>query len=55
MMDIDLTDRDAAWNAVLTRDRPFDGLLVYAVRTTRIYCRPSCPSRKPKRSRGSSA
>ncbi len=40
---------DAAWNAVLTRDRSMDGALFYGVRTTGVYCRPSCPSRRPKR------
>ncbi|HYM30637.1 MAG TPA: bifunctional DNA-binding transcriptional regulator/O6-methylguanine-DNA methyltransferase Ada [Candidatus Cybelea sp.] len=34
--------------AVLTRDRNQDGRFVYGVLTTRIYCRPSCSSRKPK-------
>ena len=37
------------WAAVLTRDASADGAFVYAVRTTGIYCRPSCPSRRPKR------
>ena len=31
------------------RDRAADGSFVYAVRSTGIYCRPSCPSRKPGR------
>lgn len=48
MRTIDHVDRGIAWNAVLMRDRAFDGMLFYAVRTTGIYCRPSCPSRKPK-------
>ena len=39
------------WKAVLARDRRFDGAFVYAVRTTGIYCRPSCASRKPRRER----
>lgn len=38
-----------AWEVVLSRDRAWDGKLFYAVRTTGIYCRPSCPSRRPKR------
>lgn len=38
-----------AWQAVVERDRRMDGRMVYAVKTTGIYCRPSCPSRKPKR------
>jgi len=37
------------WRVVLARDRAFDGAFVYAVRSTGIYCRPSCPSRKPGR------
>jgi AraC family transcriptional regulator of adaptative response/methylated-DNA-[protein]-cysteine methyltransferase len=37
------------WAAVLNRDRSFDGELYYAVRTTGVYCRPSCPSRRPAR------
>jgi len=34
------------WQAVLARDRRFDGAFVYAVRSTGIYCRPSCASRR---------
>lgn len=37
------------WQAVLDRDRRFDGRFVLAVRTTGIYCRPSCPARRPLR------
>jgi len=37
------------WRAVLAHDRRFDGAFVYGVRSTGIYCRPSCPSRRPKR------
>jgi AraC family transcriptional regulator of adaptative response/methylated-DNA-[protein]-cysteine methyltransferase len=37
------------WRAVLAKDRRFDGAFVYAVRSTGIYCRPSCPSRRPRR------
>jgi AraC family transcriptional regulator, regulatory protein of adaptative response / methylated-DNA-[protein]-cysteine methyltransferase len=40
---------DAAWRAVLDRDARFDGEIFYAVRSTRIYCKPSCPSRRPSR------
>lgn len=40
---------DRFWHAVQTRDRGADGTFVYAVRSTGIYCRPSCPSRKPRR------
>src|SRR5437667_10709089 len=37
------------WHIVLARDRRYDGAFVYAVRSTGIYCRPSCPSRRPRR------
>jgi AraC family transcriptional regulator of adaptative response/methylated-DNA-[protein]-cysteine methyltransferase len=40
---------DEAWNRVCARDRTADGRFVYAVRTTGVYCRPSCPSRRPRR------
>lgn len=40
---------DHRWQAVLSRDPAADGNFVYAVRTTGIYCRPSCASRKPAR------
>jgi AraC family transcriptional regulator of adaptative response/methylated-DNA-[protein]-cysteine methyltransferase len=38
-----------AWQQVLARDTAADGQFVYAVETTGVYCRPSCPSRKPQR------
>lgn len=37
------------WRAVQARDATYDGTFVLAVRTTGIYCRPSCPARRPKR------
>lgn len=36
---------DPRWQAVQTRDRAADGHFVYSVRSTGVYCRPSCPSR----------
>lgn len=39
----------AAWAAVQQRDRRADGRFVYAVHSTHIYCRPSCPARRPQR------
>lgn len=43
-------DADASkWAAVLDRDAAADDAFVYAVRTTGIYCRPTCPSRRPRR------
>src|SRR5205807_8192712 len=40
---------DERWHAVVARDRRCDGKFVYAVRSTGIYCRPSCASRRPRR------
>jgi AraC family transcriptional regulator, regulatory protein of adaptative response / methylated-DNA-[protein]-cysteine methyltransferase len=40
---------DHAWEAVLNRERRCDGRFVYAVSSTKVYCRPSCPSRRPTR------
>jgi AraC family transcriptional regulator of adaptative response/methylated-DNA-[protein]-cysteine methyltransferase len=37
---------DPRWNAVITRDRAADGAFVYSVRTTGVYCRPSCAARR---------
>src|SRR5256885_14783470 len=38
-----------AWESVLQRDATADARFLYGVRTTGIYCRLSCPSRKPRR------
>src|SRR3981081_2623640 len=37
------------WRATITRDARADGTFVLAVRSTHIYCRPSCPARRPLR------
>ena len=37
------------WQAVLARDAQFESSFVYAVRSTGIYCRPTCASRRPSR------
>src|SRR5215217_9446451 len=39
---------DGRWQAVVNRDRGHDGQFVLAVSTTGIYCRPSCPARRPR-------
>jgi AraC family transcriptional regulator of adaptative response/methylated-DNA-[protein]-cysteine methyltransferase len=46
-----LLDRDdeERWRAVLAHERHADGSFVYAVRSTGVFCRPSCPSRRPHR------
>lgn len=41
--------REQRWQAVVGRNAHADGAFVYAVRTTGVYCRPSCPSRAAKR------
>ena len=38
-----------AWQQVLARDVHADGQFFYAVKTTKIFCKPSCPSRRPER------
>ena len=38
-----------AWQQVLARDSSADGQFFYAVKSTKIYCKPSCASRKPTR------
>src|SRR4051794_36187235 len=42
-------DPDTAWSAFMRRDRSWDGRVIGAVKTTGIYCKPSCPARRPKR------
>ena len=40
---------DALWRAVAERDRSYDGIFFFGVKTTGVYCRPGCPSRIPRR------
>src|ERR1041384_8715754 len=42
-------DVDSAWAALECRDRGWDGRVIGAVKTTGIYCKPSCPAKRPKR------
>ncbi|MDR3636029.1 MAG: bifunctional DNA-binding transcriptional regulator/O6-methylguanine-DNA methyltransferase Ada [Isosphaeraceae bacterium] len=42
-------DDDARWDAVVRRDRTADGAFVFSVRTTGVYCRPSCGARRALR------
>lgn len=46
-----MLDADACYRALLARDRAFDGTFFVAVSSTRIYCRPVCPARTPRRDR----
>lgn len=43
------TIQDEYWNALVRNDKSFDSLFYYAVKTTGIFCRPSCPSKMPSR------
>ena len=44
-----MLDLDHCWQALCNRDPSFDGRFVFAVHSTGIFCRPSCPARRPKR------
>ncbi len=43
------SERERAWNALEAGDPRFDGWIFCGVKTTGIYCRPSCPARTPRR------
>ena len=49
MATVSRLDPDTAWAAFMRRDRGWDGRVIGAVRTTGIYCKPSCPAKRPKR------
>jgi AraC family transcriptional regulator, regulatory protein of adaptative response / methylated-DNA-[protein]-cysteine methyltransferase len=44
-----MLDQEKCWNAVLSKDKGQDGQFYFGVRTTGVYCRPSCPARTPLR------
>jgi AraC family transcriptional regulator of adaptative response/methylated-DNA-[protein]-cysteine methyltransferase len=46
---LDRQDHQTLWQAVQSRDQRLDGAFVYGVRSTGVYCRPTCPSRRPRR------
>ncbi len=46
---IDSRDDDLCWQAMLSNDTSLDGVFVVCVKSTGIYCRPSCSARRPKR------
>jgi AraC family transcriptional regulator of adaptative response/methylated-DNA-[protein]-cysteine methyltransferase len=48
-MDVPSVFPGKQWQQVLERDRRADGVFVYAVKTTKVYCKPSCASRRPNR------
>jgi len=43
------TTADRRWKAVLNRDRSLDGAFVFGVTSTGVFCRPSCPAKRPRR------
>jgi AraC family transcriptional regulator of adaptative response/methylated-DNA-[protein]-cysteine methyltransferase len=49
MSNVARLDVDTAWAAFMRRDRSWDGRVIGAVKTTGIYCKPSCPAKRPKR------
>ena len=44
-------DPEVMWNALVAHDRRYDGAFVCAVSSTGVYCRPTCPAKRPHRSR----
>jgi AraC family transcriptional regulator of adaptative response/methylated-DNA-[protein]-cysteine methyltransferase len=49
VMKTSTTTDDRRWQAVLARDASLDGAFVFAVSSTGVFCRPSCPSRRARR------
>src|SRR4051812_25437206 len=49
MSNVSRLGADTAWAAFMRRDRAWDGRVIGAVKTTGIYCKPSCPAKRPKR------
>ncbi|HEX5764491.1 MAG TPA: Ada metal-binding domain-containing protein, partial [Woeseiaceae bacterium] len=47
--DLEPATADSWWDAIISRDPAADGSFFYAVRTTGVYCRPTCPSKRPRR------
>lgn len=48
---VEMTGLDLRWKALASRDAAADGTFVYGVTSTGVYCRPSCPSRRPRADR----
>ena len=48
-------DAEEKWAAVLANDARYDGRFFYGVKSTGIYCRPSCKSKKPSPKKGRGA
>lgn len=46
--EIEMIDEERMWQAVVEKDGSLDGEFVYGVRSTGVYCKPGCPSRRPR-------
>ena len=46
---LDLIEEEFRWQAIVARDAAQDGMFLFGVMSTGVYCRPSCPSRRPLR------
>jgi AraC family transcriptional regulator of adaptative response/methylated-DNA-[protein]-cysteine methyltransferase len=49
LMNYSSPDHDVLYSALLKRDSSFEGIFIVGVKTTGVFCRPTCPARKPKR------
>jgi AraC family transcriptional regulator of adaptative response/methylated-DNA-[protein]-cysteine methyltransferase len=49
LRELHTVQEDVYWQSVLAKDAAFNGIFVYGVRSTGIYCKPTCPSRRPRR------
>lgn len=49
LQELNSIEQDIYWQALSERDERFNGVFVYGVRSTGVYCKPSCPSRRPRR------
>jgi AraC family transcriptional regulator of adaptative response/methylated-DNA-[protein]-cysteine methyltransferase len=49
LQELHTIENDIYWQSVMTKDARFVGIFVYGVRSTGIYCKPTCPSRRPGR------
>lgn len=47
--ELQVANEEDYWQALLAKDSSFNGIFVYAVRSTGVYCCPSCPARRPRR------
>jgi AraC family transcriptional regulator, regulatory protein of adaptative response / methylated-DNA-[protein]-cysteine methyltransferase len=48
-MQLSLPDNDICYSALINKDSSFEGIFVFGVKTTGVFCRPTCSARKPRR------